>query len=167
MKIIASAQKQKHETLYADTEYTFTIPYAEKMGIDCKKMDMVQERLGEDMLNAVELWATEHTNSLLVIDSIGGILPREEAEKGSEGRSIGLQARLISSFCRKIVGILAENCNALLIVNHTFVDIGSGKLKSSGGEKLSYARSFWITLRPTFGKTVSRATDGSKRVKSI
>lgn len=166
LQIIAAAQK-KHDCLYADTEFSFTIPYAEKMGIDCKKLDIVQERIAEDMLNQVEEWATNHKDALIVLDSVGGILPREEAEKGSEGRSIGLQARLIGSFCRKIVGILAENSIALVIVNHQFTDIGTGKLKSSGGAKLEYAKSNWVTLRPMFGKTVSRATDGSKKVKPI
>ncbi|GFP40855.1 DNA recombination/repair protein RecA, partial [Candidatus Hakubella thermalkaliphila] len=109
LQMIASSQKHKHDTLYVDTEYSFTIPYAEKMGIDCSKMDIIQERLAEDMLDSVEEWATNHKRSLIVLDSVGGILPREEAEKSSESRSIGLQARIISSFCRKIIGILAEN----------------------------------------------------------
>ncbi|MBT9167796.1 MAG: DNA repair protein RadA [Syntrophomonadaceae bacterium] len=167
LQMIASAQKHKHDTLYVDTEYSFTIPYAEKMGIDCSKMDIIQERLAENMLDSVEEWATNHKRSLIVLDSVGGILPREESEKSSESRSIGLQARIISSFCRKIIGILAENENALVITNHTFVSIDTGKLQSSGGAKLAYHRSYWITLRPVFGKTVSRATDGSKKVKPI
>lgn len=166
LQIIAAAQK-KHDCLLVDTEYSFTIPYGEKLGIDCKHLDIIQMRLAEDMLNAVEEWATNHKKSLIVLDSVGGILPREEAEKSSESRSIGVQARLIASFCRKIIGILAENENALVITNHTFVSIDTGKLQSSGGAKLAYHRSYWITLRPVFGKTVSRATDGSKKIKYI
>lgn len=166
LQVIGNAQK-KHDCLYADTEFTFTQEYAELLGVDCKELDLLQFRLAEDSLNAIEEWATAHTNSLIVLDSVGGLLPREESEKGAEGRSIGLQARLLASFCRRIIGILAENKNALVVINHQFTDVSSGRLKSSGGEKLAYHKSFWITLKASFGKQSSRATNGSKRNKYI
>ncbi len=166
LQIIGEAQK-KHECLYAENEFQFTPEYAELLGVDTKELDLVQVRIAEEALDAIEEWATTHKNGLIILDSIGGLLPKEESEKSSEGRSIGLQARLIASFCRRMIGILAENKNALVVINHQFTDVGTGRLKSSGGEKLAYHKAFWVTLKPTFGKQSSRATDGSKRNKYI
>jgi len=166
LQIVANAQK-KHDCLYAENEFTYSNEFAKSLGVDVDKLDFIQERLGEDALDAVEEWITNHKDALIILDSVGGILPREDAEKEAGSKSIGTQARLISSFCRRIIGLLSENENALIFLNHQFTDIGTGRLKSSGGEKLAYHKAYWITLRSQFGKQSSRTTDGSKRNKYI
>ena len=131
MQIIASAQREKRPCLWVDSEFAWTNEYAEALGVDCSKLDLVREQYAEANLDALEKWATEHKGGLCVLDSVGSLLPREEAEKGAESRSIGLQARLIGSFCRRIVPILDKQKNALIILNHTFTNIQTGRPQSS------------------------------------
>lgn len=147
LQIVAQAQKVGTECLWADSEFSYTPDYAEALGVNNDELDLVQERYAEDALDAIEAWAEEHKNALIVLDSIGGLLVRQEAEKDASGRVIGGQAKAIATFCRKIVPILAINNNALVVLNHQFTDLMSGKLKTSGGEKLSYAKSIWLMLR--------------------
>ena len=97
-----------------------------------------------------------------MIDAIGALLPREEAEKTSESRSIGLQARIIGSFCRKIVPVIDDSDTALLILNHTFIPLGQMGVASSGGKKLEFARSAWLIMSGAYGKPVKRSPDGLK-----
>src|SRR3990167_7002512 len=78
LQLAASAQKQKRACLYAETEFQFTPEYATNLGVDCEDLDFIQERLGEPMLDAVEEWANTNKDGLTLIDSIGGILPKEE-----------------------------------------------------------------------------------------
>lgn len=167
LQIIGGAQKEKRPTLFCDSEFSFSKDYATKLGVDCKLLDLEQQQFAEQTLDALEAWATKHKNGLIVLDSIGALLPREEAEKGSEGRSIGLQARLIGSFTRRIVPILALQNHALILLNHSFTDIQTGRLKTSGGEKLSYAKSIWITLKRSYGKPAKRSSDGKKTILFI
>lgn len=167
LQVIAAAQKEKRPCLFADTEFSFTPAFAESLGVDCKELDLTQFRLGEETFDAVIEWVSERKDGLVVLDSIGQILPREEAEKPAEGRTIGLQARLMGAFCRKVVGLLAENNVALIIVNHEVTNLDTGAVGSSGGAKLAFAKRFSIRLRPKFGAAPSRATDGSKRLKII
>jgi len=167
LQLVAEAQKQKKPTLYCDSEFSFTTDYAKVMGVDCKELDLVQEQYAEMMLDALEAWAAKHKNGLIVLDSIGALLPREEAEKGAEGRSIGLQARLIGSFTRRIVPILALKNHTLIVLNHTFTDLNTGRLKTSGGAKLEYAKSIWLTLKTSYGKAAKRSSDGLKTLKFI
>lgn len=158
LQIVAQAQALKKDCLWCDSEFSFTENYATKLGVDCDLLDLIQARYAEEALDQIEEWADKHKNSLVVLDSIGGLLPRQEAEKGADGRTIGGQAKLIATFCRKIVPILSINNIALIVLNHQFTDLMSGKLKTSGGEKLAYAKSIWLMLRAA-GKNVMKGED--------
>ena len=147
LQAVAQAQKLGKDCLWCDSEYSFMDSYATALGVDCDELDLKVERIAEDMLDYIEEWADSHKNALIVLDSVGHLLPRAEAEKHADGKVIGGQARIIATFCRKIVPILAINNNALIVLNHQFVDIMSGKLKTSGGAKLEYSKSIWLMLR--------------------
>lgn len=164
LQIIASAQREKRPCLFCDSEFSFSSTYATTLGVDCEKLDLEQKQYAEETLDALEEWATNHKNGLIVLDSIGALLPQEEAEKGSAGRSIGLQARLIGSFTRRIVPILSLKNHALIVLNHSFTDLTSGRLKTSGGAKLEYAKSVWLTLKRSYGKPAKRSGDGKKTI---
>lgn len=147
LQIIAQAQKQGLKCLLADTEYSFSNDYAEGLGVDTDRLDILTERFAEAVLDGIEEWAEANKHSLILVDSIGGLLPRAEAEKGAEGKVIGGQAKLIATFCRKIVPVLVLNDIALVVLNHQFADImNHGKLKTSGGAKLEYSKSIWLML---------------------
>ena len=164
MQIVARAQKEKHPCLYADCEIAWANSYAEILGVDVKALDLSIEDFAEAYLDSIEKWATGHKNGVIVLDAVGSLLPREEMEKGAEGRTIGGQARLVGAFCRRIVPILAKKNHALIVLNHQFTDIQSGRLKASGGEKLSYAISQWLTLKRSYGKPAKRTKDGKKTI---
>ncbi len=148
LQIIGNAQKQGVTCCWSDSEVSFVNEYAESLGVDCEALDFHVSRVAEDNLDFIEEWADSHKNALIVLDSIGQLLPRAEAEKGAEGKVIGGQAKLIATFCRKMTPILAMNNNALIVLNHQFTDIiGQGKLMTSGGRKLGYSKSIWLMLR--------------------
>ncbi len=168
LQAVAQAQKENRKCLYADSELSYSNIYAKELGVDTGKLELLQQvGFAEELLDGIEEWARTYKNGLIVLDSIGGLLPREEQEKGSEGRSIGLQARLIGSFSRRIVPLITVQNHAFLVLNHEFTDIGTGRLKTSGGEKLSYAKSIWFTLKRTFGKSPKRSGNGLKTILFI
>ena len=163
-QIIAGAQKQNVPCLLIDAERAFTKEYGAALGIDNSKLDIFRAKTAEEYLDHVIEWCEVKKNrgGLVVIDAVGSLLPREEAEKTSEGRSIGLQARILGSFSRKIVPILDDNSIALLALNHTFVPLGQMGIASSGGKKWEFVRSAWLILSGAYGKPVKRAPDGLK-----
>ena len=163
LTITAQAQKEGMETLWADTEFAFDDAYATSLGVDCDQLDLIQEEFAELVLDQIEEWARDHKKALIVIDSIGGLLPRAEAEKGAEGRVIGAQAKLIATFCRKIVPKLAINNISLIVLNHEFTDLMSGKLMTSGGAKLGYHKSIWLRLK----KANKRIMKGTQQVGDV
>src|SRR3990167_94241 len=168
LQLVAEYQRLKKPALWCDSELSFTTDYAKIMGVDCKELDLIiQDTYAEAVLDDLEEWAGKHKNGIIVLDSIGNLLAREEAEKGAEGRSIGLQARMIGSFTRRISPMLANRNHTLVVLNHTFTDLNTGRLKTSGGMKLEYSKSLWLTLKRSFGKTPKRSANGLKTVITI
>ena len=167
LQIIASAQREKRKCLWCDSEFSFSSSYATILGVNCEELELEQKQYAEETLDALEAWATKNKNGVIVLDSVGALLPREEAEKGSEGRSIGLQARLLGSFTRRIVPIITMRNHALIILNHSFTDLTTGRLKTSGGAKLEYSKSVWFTLKRSYGKPAKRTKDGKKSILFI
>lgn len=146
--IIAAAQKERLDTLWADTEFSFGDDYAEMNGVEPTQLDLIQEHLAEDVLDMLEEWVSKHKNAVVVLDSIGGLLTKEQAEKGVGEKVIGGQAKVVATFCRKITPLLAMNNVALVVLNHEFTDLMSGRLMTSGGAKLGYHKSIWLRLVP-------------------
>lgn len=168
LQLVAEYQRLKKPALWCDSELSFTTDYARIMGVDCKELELIiQDTYAEAVLDGLEEWAGKHKNGIIVLDSIGNLLAREEAEKGAEGRSIGLQARMIGSFTRRISPMLANRNHTLVVLNHTFTDLNTGRLKTSGGMKLEYSKSLWLTLKRSFGKTPKRSANGLKTVITI
>lgn len=160
---VAEAQKLGMDTCWCDAEFTFGEDYAEALGVNPSKLDYIAEKCAEDNLDAIEEWAEKNKNALIVLDSVGGLLPRAEAEKTADGKVIGGQAKLIATFCRKMVPILAINNNALVVLNHNLIDIMTGKIKTSGGAKLEYAKSIWLMLR----QANKRVMKGDQQVGAV
>lgn len=163
LHIVAQAQKQGLRALWVDIEWSWDEQYARALGVNLEALDLIQERYAEAALDRIEEGMEAKAYDLVVIDSVGGLLPRQEAEKGADEKVIGGQAKLVATFCRKVVPLLAMNNIALLVLNHQFTDLMSGRLKTSGGAKLEYHKSIWLMLK----KSNKRVMKGDEQVGEI
>lgn len=163
MTIVGNAQSMGMPTLWVDTEFSWDEEYAKALGVDNDEMDLIQERFAEGFLDEAEKWISETKNGLIVLDSVGGLLPRVEAEKTAEQLTMGTRARLMSTFVRKIVPLLNINNLAFIALNHEFMDIRSGALKTAGGEKLAYHKSIWVRLK----KKGERIMQGENQIGEV
>lgn len=151
LQTIVQAQKRGIECVWFDTEFTFDVGYAQELGVDTDLLYLIQKPTAEEGLDILLDVSREKKGWLMVLDSVGGLHPADEASKSSGERTIGAQAGLIARFCRKIVPTLAMNNNALMVLNHEYMEIGAIRptVKTSGGEKLSYHKALWIRLNRT------------------
>lgn len=162
LQIVAHAQSLGLKCLWADVEWSFIPSYAESLGVDTSKLGLIREKFAETTLDTLEEAIESGDWDLVILDSIGGILPRDEAEKDSDGKTIGGQAKLIAKFCRKTIASIAIHNVALVVINHAFTDLMSGKLMMSGGKKLAYHKALSIRLKSKFGGAVLK--QGDRRV---
>lgn len=165
LMLAGQAQKMGKKVIWADQEWSWDNAYAEILGVDTKKVGLIQEEIAEMALDDIEDFAAKEKGALIVIDSVGALNARKEAEKDMGGKTIAVQANLVSKFCRKIVPRLAIYNHALLVINHEFMDIMSPvpKIKTSGGAKLEYHKSIWLRLK----KTNKRVLEGERQTGDI
>lgn len=173
LQIVKEAQAKGMECVWHDTEFTFDDSYARELGVDTEKLYLVQEITAEKGLDSIlDALRGDETkkvkpvkNVLFIIDSVGGLHPAEEAGKSSGERTIGAQASLIARFCRKSVPYLAMNDNALIVLNHEYMEIGALRptVMTAGGAKLSYHKALWIRLNRN-GTNVHKTVDGEKTI---
>lgn len=163
-QVIGAAQKQERPCLLLDAERAYTKSYGETLGVDNAELDVFRAKTAEEYLDHAIEWMEQKKNrgGLVVIDAIGALLPREEAEKTSESKSIGLQARLLGAFSRKLTSTLDDNETALLALNHTFIPLGQMGIASSGGKKWEYARAVWLILSGAYGQPIKKDSTGLK-----
>lgn len=159
LQLVAAAQRQGLRCLWADVEWSYSPLYAALLGVDNSKLGLIREAIAENTLDTLEEAVTAGDWDLVILDSVGGLLARKEAEKDADGKTIGSQAGLIAKFCRKIVPQLSINNVALIAINHHFTDIMSGKIMTSGGKKLAYHKSLSIRLKSKFGGNVLKVGD--------
>lgn len=164
LQIVAKAQKLGLRCLWADVEWSYSASYAEILGVDNSKLGVIRERFTEPVLDELEEEIDSGNWDLVIFDSIGGVTPRAEVEKGVEGKVIGGQAGLLAKFCRKVVPPLRINNTALVVINHQFIDIMTGRLLTSGGKKLSYHKSLSIRLKGKSGVTIKT---GDRKVGKV
>lgn len=165
LQAVAAAQRLGLRCLWADVEWSFAPKYAVSLGVDNSRLGLVRERIAETTLDTLEEEIETGKWDLVILDSVGGILPRKEAEKDAEGKTIGSQAGLMAKFCRKVIPSLAIHDVALVVINHSFTDIMSSKLMTSGGKKLAYHKALSVRLKSKFGSAVLK--QGDRRVGKV
>lgn len=167
LSVIAQAQKMKLKTCYVDTEMSFSVPYATFLGVDCDELDIIQKRLGEDVLDETEEWITTHTKGFIVFDSVGSILTRAEVEKKSGDVTIGAQARLFAPFLKKINTLLVENQIAFFVCNHEGINIMTNAITTPGGKAMEYFADIWIRLKKGNKKAVRNGVQIGKSIEAL
>lgn len=165
LQAVAGAQRGKQRVLWADVEWYYDPTYAAKMGVDNEKLDLLQNASAEEILNIIETEVSKGNYDIVVLDSVGALRSDREAEKEAGQKTIGVQAGLLSPFLRRIVSHLHLKKVALVVINHSFTDIMSGAIKTSGGKKLEYHRSLSIRLKQRTGANVMK--QGDKRVGTV
>lgn len=161
---IAQAQKDGMRCLFVDAEWGFDTNYAESLGVDNTKLGLIQEEYAEDILNQIFDEIKSEKWDLIVLDSVGALSSKWEADKEAGEKAIAPQAGLVAKFCRKVVPQLVLHNVGLVVINHGFIDLMTGVNKPSGGMKLNYHKSFSVRLRVNTKKAVMQ---GDKKVGKV
>jgi recombination protein RecA len=121
LKAIAHAQSEGLECGFVDAEFSYDPVWAEKVGIQKKKLYIIQPETGEQALDAT-LALCKAGIDLVIVDSIAALLPTKEMEGTMEDNTIGQQARLLNQFFRKHGPVNFKT--ALVMINQVRAGIG-------------------------------------------
>jgi recombination protein RecA len=143
----AEVMKKGDTQIYVDMEHALEKKHVIGCGAD--GMNIIQPTTGEEALGVVER-ACMAGVSLVVVDSVAALVPKDEAD-GEMGKShIGLQARLMSQALRKLVSKAARGGTTIIFINQirhkVGVMFGSPEV-TSGGQALKFYASTRIDMR--------------------
>lgn len=85
-----------------DIEGTYDPIWGAKGGMDNDKLLLVQPTTGEDACDLVDAVVRARETSIVMVDSIAGLIPLKEIEASTEDSVMGKYAQLVSRFCRKL-----------------------------------------------------------------
>lgn len=167
---IAEAQKAYPDKWcgFVDSEHSFDPEYAGNIGVNVSELIVAQPDSGTDAFGMVQ-GMIENGASLIVVDSVAAMVPREEMEEEDYGKnSIGTQARMMSKGLRKLTSIAGKYKCLLIFTNQIRNKIGivyGSNQVTTGGRALQYYAS--IRLRTSQTGKIEETENGEKVVKAI
>ena len=155
--LMASAYAKKYDDsviLFYDSEFGTPQKYFETFDIDMARVLHTPitdiEQLKHDIMN--QLQGLENKDRvIIIIDSIGNLASRKEVEDSIEGKTVAdmTRANQIKSLFRMITPHLTIKDIPMVVVNHTYKEIGMFPKDIVGGGTGSYysADTIWILGR--------------------
>ena len=168
---IAEAQKSGGVCAFIDAEHAIDPIYAQNLGVDIDKLILSQPDNGEQALDIVEMLAKSNAFSLIVVDSVAALVPKQELEGEMIDNQVGLQARLMSKGLRKIAGILAKTKTTVIFINQLREKVGviyGNPETTPGGRALKFYATIRLDIRKSeMIKSGAELTGNSVVVKVV
>jgi len=162
---IREVQRAGGTVALVDVENSFDTDYLHQCGIDEKQPGFIfaQPDWAEQALEIVRELILSEKVDLIVLDSIAALIPKAELEADVSDMQIGLQARIVTKFCKMLNTDLKGTKTAVLVINQVRDKIGGfgwgPQISTPGGRMLRHTASVRIEL-----KRAQTLKGGSKQV---
>ena len=150
LQVVAEMQKMGGTCAFIDAEHALDPQYAEKIGVDLKKLLISQPDNGEQALDICDALVRSGAVDLIVVDSVAALTPKAEIE-GEMGDALpGLQARLMSQALRKLTASINRTQCMVIFINQIRMKIGvsyGNPEVTTGGNALKFYSSVRLDIR--------------------
>lgn len=156
MSLFAVAEAQRlypHEVCgLVDMEHTFDPNWASLHGVDTERLYLVQPNNAEQVADAMKHMTDSGLFCLMILDSIGAMIPQAEVDRDAEEELVGRYAKIITRMV-KISTVQAHKHNvAILLINQVRAVIGANspgakKTTKPGGFALQHVTSHVLDFR--------------------
>jgi recombination protein RecA len=147
---IANCQAQGGTAVFIDAENAIDLNYAQKLGVDTKKLIVSQPDFGEQALEIAEVLIRSRAVDIVVVDSVAALVPKAELDGEMGQANIGLQARLMSQAMRKLAAVTNKSNTALVFINQLREKVGivyGNPEVTTGGRALKFYSSLRLDVR--------------------
>lgn len=117
LELIKSSQKKGGKCAFIDAEYAYQPEYAETIGVDNNTLILVHPSSAEECFNVIESLVDSGEIDLIVLDSIAALSPNAELQNEFGSSNMGVMARLMGQFFRKITAKVGKTGTALVMIN--------------------------------------------------
>jgi recombination protein RecA len=148
-RTVAEVQKNGGTAIYIDLENSLDPHMLETAGVDTKSLMVAQPSTSEDTLEVLEAAVSTPDVSLVVVDSVAGMIPRAEMEGDWSDAVVGLQARLMSKGMRRLQAQMRNTDSDVTVIflnqlRSNIAAMGYGPQTTTTGGK---ALGFWAATR--------------------
>jgi recombination protein RecA len=158
LSVAAQCQKGGGTVGFVDAEHALNRQHAIDMGVDPSLMVIYQPSSGEDAIGMVEKMVDSRGFDMVVVDSVAALTPQAEIDGEIGDQQMGLHARLMSKFMRRIAGPCSETDTMLVLINQVRTNLGAyGSPEiSTGGKAIKFYASVRIEVRSAASKKIER-----------
>lgn len=153
--ILANLQRNGEFVVVVDLEGSFDYEYAKFLGVDTseEKLLVLPPSSGEEAFDKVEMLVKTGMVGGILVDSLSAVSADAEMENEISKNSIGLSARLIGQFLRKIIPLMYHSPTPtnIILISQLRMKIGvmfGNPETTSGGN----APKFYSSVRLRFNK---------------
>ena len=150
LHVIAESQKKGGVCAFVDAEHALDPEYARKIGVKLSELLISQPDTGEQALEIVESLVRSNSVSIIVVDSVAALTPKDEIEGDMGAHHVGKQARLMSQALRKLTAITAKSGTTVIFINQIRMQIGvmfGNPETTPGGKALKFYTSVRLDIR--------------------
>ena len=140
LDIVANYQESEdnRDVLYIDAENTLDVDWAEKIGVDVKKMYILQPKSqsAEEIFQIICDSVDTGVVGLWILDSIGALMSSQELEKTMEDKTYGGIAKPLTLFGKRIEMLMQRHKCTGIGINQQRQDMNSmyGGMTTPGGK---------------------------------
>ena len=158
LAVAIQCQKLGGNVGFVDCEQALSKELAMNMGVDPDKFVVYQPKDGEDAIDMVESMLKSRAFDLVIVDSIAAMTPRAEMEADIQQQHMGLHARLMSKFMRRVYSPVSDANVVLLCLNQVRVNLQSygAPERPTGGNAVAFAASIRVEVRTSPSKKIER-----------
>lgn len=161
LTVAANVQKSGGNVGFIDAEHGLNRELCANIGIDPSKFVVYQPDSGEDAIDMVEKMIKSGAFDMVIVDSVAAMVPRAEIDAEVEQQFMGLHARLMSRFMRRVAGIANENNVMLVLVNQIRKNLAAYGTpdETTGGKAIKFYSSLRIEVKTSGSKKITRDSE--------
>lgn len=136
---------------WIDVEHSYDDAWAEVHGLNLLRVRRTRPETAQDVSDHAKFMVRSGLFSLIVIDSIGGMIGRSEKDKDADDAAVAEVARVVTRMVKQQASLLYKHNTGLWIVNQPRSNIGSygGGSTTGGGNALKHVSTHKIRMRLT------------------
>jgi recombination protein RecA len=155
LALIAIANHQKADpnrlACHIDMERTFDPQWAEALGVDLDRLRVLRPHSSEEVSDMARMVMETGMFSIVVLDSVGGMVTQEEMGKDADEVSVGTAAKVITRLVKQAAVLGDDNRTTMFIVNQVRARIGGhgADTDTGGGWALKHVSTHKLRNRRT------------------
>lgn len=137
LEVCANGMKMGKLCFYLDLERKLREAQLEMIeGLNRSMFTLLYPDTGEEAVNMIHEMIKNYPGCVIVLDSVGALLPEVEDAEDAEKQTRALVARLCHKMIRKVTGVCARNKCHLIFLNHLTATMAMyGKSETTHGGK--------------------------------